>query len=90
MSPVSDVTAFRTHYWKLDWFLKAIKLAVAEAVRTGGAFDFLAHPSCLVVEDPTFEAVKLICDLVKDAGEGAAVVGLDAVAARGKDVPQPD
>lgn len=82
MSPVSDVTAFRTHFWKLDWFLKAVRLAVAEAIRTGGVFDFLAHPSCLLVEDPTFEAVKLIGDLVKDAGEKAAVVGLDTVAAR--------
>ena len=76
MSPVSDVTAFRTHYWKLDWFLTAVRLAVEEAVRTGGVFDFLAHPSCLVVEDPTFEAVKLICDLVKAAGDKAAVVDL--------------
>jgi peptidoglycan/xylan/chitin deacetylase (PgdA/CDA1 family) len=82
MSPVSDVTAFRAHYWKLDWFLKAIRLAVQEAVRTGGAFDFLAHPSCLVVEDPAFEAVKLICDLVKEAGgEKAAVVDLGTIAA---------
>ena len=66
MSPVSDVTAFRTHYWKLDWFLKAIRLAVEEAIKTGGCFDLLAHPSCLVVEDPTFETVKLICSLVKE------------------------
>jgi len=85
MSPVSDVNAFRTHYWKLDWFLKAIRLAVGEAIKTGGCFDFLAHPSCLVVEDPALEAVKLICDLVKDAGEKAAVVGLDTVAARVKE-----
>jgi hypothetical protein len=82
MSPVSDVTAFRTHYWKLGWFLKAIRLAVEEAVRTGGCFDFLAHPSCLVVEDPTFEVVKLICGLVRDAGPRAALVGLDRFAAR--------
>jgi hypothetical protein len=88
MSPVSDVNAFRTHFWKLDWFLKAIRLAVEEAIRAGGCFDFLAHPSCLVVEDPTFETVKLICSLVKDAGEKAAVVSLDQFAARGKDSPQ--
>ena len=81
MSPISDVNAFRTHFWKLDWFLKAVRLGVEEAVRTGGVFDFLAHPSCLVVEDPTFEAVKLICALVKDAGDRAAIVGLDAIAA---------
>jgi peptidoglycan/xylan/chitin deacetylase (PgdA/CDA1 family) len=85
MSPVSDVNAFRTHYWKLDWFLKAVRLGVEEAIRTGGCYDFLAHPSCLVVEDPTFEAVKLICSLVKDAGDRAALVGLDAIAKRVKE-----
>jgi peptidoglycan/xylan/chitin deacetylase (PgdA/CDA1 family) len=84
MSPVSDVNAFRTHFWKLDWFLKAIRLAVEEAIKTGGCFDFLAHPSCLVVEDPTFETVKLMCSLVKDAGDKAAIVGLDEFAKRGK------
>lgn len=84
MSPVSDVNAFRTHYWKLEWFLKAVRLAVEEAIKTGGCFDFLAHPSCLVVEDPGFETVKLICSLVKDAGDKAALVGLGDFAARGK------
>ena len=84
MSPVSDVNAFRTHYWKLDWFLKAIRFAVEEAIKTGGCFDFLAHPSCLLVEDPTFETVKLICSLVKDAGERAAIVDLGTMAARVK------
>ena len=87
MSPISDVTAFRTHYWKLDWFLKAVRLAVEQAIRTGAAFDFLAHPSCLVVEDPTFEAVKLICDLVRDAGDRAAVADLGTIAARARDDP---
>jgi hypothetical protein len=85
MSPVSDVNAFRTHFWKLDWFLKAVRLGVEEAIRTGGVFDFLAHPSCLVVEDPGFEAVKLICDLVKAAGDKAAVVDLGTTAARAKE-----
>jgi peptidoglycan/xylan/chitin deacetylase (PgdA/CDA1 family) len=82
MSPVSDVNAFRTHYWKLDWFLKAISLAVEEAIRTGGVFDFLAHPSCLVVEDPAFESMKLICSLVKEAGDRAAISDLAAIATR--------
>ncbi len=53
-----------------------------EATRTGGVFDFLAHPSRPVVEDSTFETVKLICDLLKDAEEEAAIVGLDTIAAR--------
>lgn len=87
MSPVSDVNAFRTHFWKLDWFLKAVRLNVEEAIRTGGVFDFLAHPSCLVVEDPTYEALKLICSLVKDAGDRAAVVGLDTIAASFRGTP---
>lgn len=82
MSPISDVTAFRANGWKLDCFLKATRLAVEHAVNTGGVFDFLAHPSCLVVEDPTFEAVKLICDLVAAAGDCAAIADLGAFAAR--------
>ncbi len=84
MSPISDVNAFRSHYWKLDWFLKAIRLAVEEAIRIGGSFDFLAHPSCLVVEDPKFESVKMICELAKAAGDRATLVGLDAIAKRVK------
>lgn len=83
MSPISDVTAFRANLWKLDWFLKAIRLAVEQAIESGGVFDFLAHPSCLVVEDPTFEAVKLICELVAAAGDRAAITDLGAFAARG-------
>lgn len=86
MSPVSDVNAFRSHYWKREWFLKAVRLAVEEAIRTCGVFDFLAHPSCLVVEDPHFETVKLICDLVKAAGDKATVAGLDSLAERGRGV----
>lgn len=82
MSPISDVTAFRANGWQLDWFLKAIRLAVERAIDTGGVFDFLAHPSCLVVEDPSFEAIKLICDLVKAAGHRATIVDLGAFAAR--------
>jgi peptidoglycan/xylan/chitin deacetylase (PgdA/CDA1 family) len=80
MSPISDMTAFRAHRWKLDWFLKAVRLAMEEAVRIAGVFDFLAHPSCLVVEDPTFEIVKLICDRVKEAGDRATIADLGAIA----------
>jgi peptidoglycan/xylan/chitin deacetylase (PgdA/CDA1 family) len=82
MSPLSDIVAFRTHYWKLDYFLKAIRLGVTWAIDTGSVFDFLAHPSCLVVEDPNFESIQLICDLVKRAGDKAALVSLDTLASR--------
>jgi hypothetical protein len=37
------------------------------------------------VEDPTFETVKLICSLVKDAGDRAAITDLAALAARAKE-----
>lgn len=80
MSPISDVGAFRTNYWKLDYFLKAIGMAVTWAIERGAVFDFLAHPSCLVVEDPQFETIKLICRLVREAGDQAALVGLDTIA----------
>jgi peptidoglycan/xylan/chitin deacetylase (PgdA/CDA1 family) len=80
MNPVSDVTAFRSNRWKRPWFLKAVRLGVEWAIRNGRVYDFLAHPSCLVVEDQHFEAVKLICDLVRDAGDRAAVVDLDTIA----------
>jgi peptidoglycan/xylan/chitin deacetylase (PgdA/CDA1 family) len=84
MSPISDVTAFRSQRWKLADFLKAIRPAVEWAIRTGGVFDFLAHPSCLVVEDPEFQSVKLICDLVNAAGDRAEIVDLATVARRAK------
>ncbi|HUG91778.1 MAG TPA: polysaccharide deacetylase family protein, partial [Planctomycetaceae bacterium] len=80
MSPISDVGAFRTLFWKLDWFLEATRRSVEWAIRTGRTFDFLAHPSCLVVEDPKFDTIRLICDLVKAAGDRAAIVGLDTIA----------
>lgn len=82
MSPISDVTGFRTNFWKRDWFLKATRLSVERAIETGGVFDFLAHPSCLVVEDPQFEIIQMICDVVKGAGDRAKIVGLDAIAGR--------
>lgn len=85
MSPISDVNAFRSNYWKLPWFLRAIEAGVEWAIRTGGLFDFLTHPSCLVVEDPKFETIRLICELAKAAGERAKIVTLDEVA---KTIPQ--
>ncbi len=82
MSPISDVVAVRSNYWKRDYFLKAIRQGVEWAIANGAVYDFLAHPSCLVVEDPKFETIKLICDLVRRAGDRAALVGLDTIARR--------
>lgn len=80
MSPISDVGAFRSTFWKLEWFLEATRRSVEWAIENRAVYDFLAHPSCLVVEDPGFETIKLICDLVKDAGDQAEIVGLDQIA----------
>ncbi len=52
------------------------------AVENRAVFDFPAHPSCLVVEDPDFETIKLICYPVKDVGDKAAIVGMDKVSQR--------
>ena len=80
MSPISDVRAFRAYFWQLDYFLKAIGMAVDWAIETGSVFDLLCHPSCLVVEDPNHETFKMICRKVERAGAMAEIVGLDAIA----------
>lgn len=82
MSPISDVYAFYKNSWKLEYFLKSIRQCVAWAVETGGVFDFLCHPSIMYVEDPSFETVKLFCELVEQAGDKAEMVGLSAIADR--------
>jgi peptidoglycan/xylan/chitin deacetylase (PgdA/CDA1 family) len=82
MSPISDIGAFRTGRWRLEWFLEAVRLGVEWAIEHRAVYDFLGHPSCLYVTDPEFRAIGLICDLVREAGDRAAIVGLDALAAR--------
>jgi hypothetical protein len=82
MSPVSDITAFRGGRWELKWFLKAVRLGVEWAIDNRACFDFLGHPSCLYVTDPGFQAIDLICDLVKKAGSRAALVDLGTIAKR--------
>ncbi|MAV36948.1 MAG: chitin deacetylase [Planctomycetaceae bacterium] len=82
MSPVSDVHAFRSTRWKLDWFLEAIRGAVEWAIEHRAVFDFLAHPSCLGIEDPALETMQMICELVKQNADRAEIVSLDAVAKR--------
>jgi hypothetical protein len=82
MSPVSDISAFRGGRWKLDWFLKAVRLGVEWAIDNRAAFDFLGHPSCLYVTDPEFRTIDLICGLVKKAGPKAALADLGTLARR--------
>jgi peptidoglycan/xylan/chitin deacetylase (PgdA/CDA1 family) len=80
MSPISDVNAFRSHRWKLVDFLEAIRLALEWTIENGAVFDFLAHPSCLVVEDPGFESIRLICELARSAGDRAELTDLATIA----------
>lgn len=82
MSPISDIGAFRTGRWKLDWFLKSIQQCLDWTIRNGEVFDFLAHPSCLYVVDPEFRAIELICQMVREAGDRAAIVDLGTIADR--------
>ena len=82
MSPLSDISAFRTGRWQLGSFLEAIRLGLAWAIEHRAAYDFLAHPSCLYVTDPKFEAIELICDLVAQAGDRAEIVDLSTLARR--------
>ena len=84
MSPVSDIGAFRGGRWKLDYFLTAVRLAVEWVIERRAVFDFLGHPSCLYVVDPQFKTIELICDLVRKAGNRAALVDLNAIARRVK------
>jgi peptidoglycan/xylan/chitin deacetylase (PgdA/CDA1 family) len=84
MSPISDIGAFRTGRWQLEWFLEAVRLGVEWAIDHRAVYDFLGHPSCLYVTDPTFRAIELICDRVRKAGDRAAIVGLDTIAQRAR------
>lgn len=82
MSPISDIGAFRTGRWNVEWFLEAIRRAVEWTIATGGTFDFLAHPSCLYVVDPKFQAIELILDLVAQSKGRAQLADLDQLAQR--------
>jgi hypothetical protein len=82
MSPISDINAFRNGRWQLPAFLRAIRLGVEWAIAHQAVFDFLAHPSCLYITDPSFRAIDLICDLVARAGDRAAIVDLGTLARR--------
>jgi len=84
MSPVSDIGAFRNGRWRLEWFLRGLRVALEWTIEHRAVFDFLGHPSCLYVTDPEFRAVDLICDLVRRAGRRAALVDLNALAGRAR------
>lgn len=80
MSPISDVSAFRGNFWELTEFKKAIRLAIDWTIDNRTVFDFLCHPSCLVIEDPQHETLRMMCDIVKGAGDSAEIVTMDKIA----------
>ena len=82
MSPISDVTAFRSHWWKRSDFLRALTDSLTWVIANGQMFDFLAHPSCLVVEDPDLEAIRLLCETVQKSNGKAVFATLDEIALR--------
>jgi peptidoglycan/xylan/chitin deacetylase (PgdA/CDA1 family) len=84
MSPISDIGAFRTGRWKLEWFLKAIRAGVTWAIDNRACYDFLGHPSCLYVTDPEFQTIDLICDLVERAGAKAKLADLETLSRRAR------
>jgi hypothetical protein len=85
MSPISDIGAFRSGRWKLEWFLKAIRAGAHAAIERGGVFDFLGHPSCLYVTDPEFKTIDLLCELVEQAAGRAELADLATISRRAAD-----
>ena len=82
MSPISDVTAFRTGRWPLEAFLDAIRAGVTWAIEQRRVYCFLGHPSCLVVTDPEFQTIETIFELVRATPERASLVDLGTIARR--------
>lgn len=80
MSPISDIGAFRTGRWKLDWFLDVLRQSATHCIEQSLVFDFLAHPSCLYVTDPEFRSIDLLCDLVEQSRGRAVLSTLDEIA----------
>jgi hypothetical protein len=86
MSPISDIGAFRTGRWRLEWFLNVIQQALAWCIENAAVFDFLCHPSCMYVVDPEFRTIEMICAMIRRAGERAEIVTLDRIAQRWRPV----
>ncbi|MFZ9822627.1 MAG: polysaccharide deacetylase family protein [Gemmataceae bacterium] len=81
MSPISDIGAFRTGQWNLEWYLDTLKACLEKTIDQGLVFDFLAHPSCLYVVDPEFKAIRLICELAIRHASKAKLTDLNQIAA---------
>ncbi|REK10028.1 MAG: chitin deacetylase [Planctomycetota bacterium] len=90
MCAPSDITAFRSGRWQLEWFVEAVRRGVTWAIENGGCYDFLGHPSCLYVTDPEFRTIDMICELVHAAGDRAEIVDVGTLAQRSTGVAAAD
>jgi hypothetical protein len=80
-NPVTDVQTMRNFRWKLDDYLKNVRIGLEWALENRAVYDYVCHPSCMVVNDPNFRAIELICELVEKAGDRAKIVDLATLAA---------
>ena len=80
MSPISDIGAFRTSRWQVDWFVEVTRQALQWCIDHQASFDFLAHPSCLGVMDPEYKTIDMILNTIQRAGSKAELVTLDRMA----------
>ena len=80
MSPISDIGAFRNGRWPLEDFMEAVRRGLETVIEMGGVYDFLAHPSCLVVSDPEMKTLKMILKIVEQNKSKASIVTLGKIA----------
>src|SRR5262245_36450984 len=82
MSPISDIGAFRTGRWRLEWFLRAIRGGVERVIDRRGVFDFLGHPSCLYATARQSKPTDKLCNLPEQAGPRAQLPEIVALSRR--------
>ncbi|MBU6172416.1 MAG: chitin deacetylase, partial [Planctomycetes bacterium] len=63
------------------WFLESIRRSLEWTLDNNAVYDFLAHPSCLSVEDPECKIIELICRIVARSQNRGVVTTLDKIAA---------
>jgi len=80
MSPISDIGSFRNGRWPLEDFMKAVRRGLEVVIEKGGVYDFLAHPSCLVVSDPGMKTLKMILKIVAKNQGKAEILTLGSIA----------
>ncbi len=79
MSPISDVNAFRSNFWRLEEFKKAVKLSLKSVISKRQVYDFLCHPSCMLIEDPGHDTLKTIIETVHAEPTIAEIVTLEQI-----------